>query len=155
MDYESLETLDELLGDSSAAEFREVLPDIPAGKLSDGFYQWVDKDGPDNWGQEYHSMFLALGRLVRAENSYDIAMSSIKTLQKKLRPTVTPAEPVIDEPPPPPPEEAAREAAVVIGPAIIEKLLQEHPEFVADIPAEELSKIAMEAMGQAIDKAIS
>ena len=154
MDYGSLETLDQLLSDSSATEFREVLPDIPVDKFADDFYQWVDKDGPDDWGQDYLLMFSALGRLVRAESSFDIAVASIKTLQKSLQPAVAPVE---EEPetPPPPPEEAAKEAAGLIGPAIIEKLLLEHPEFLAEVPPEELSKIAMEAMGKAIDEAIS
>ena len=149
MDYESLETLEQLLTDSSATEFREVLPDIPVDKFADDFYQWVDKDGPDSWGQDYFSMFTALGRLVRAESSYDIATASIRTLQKSVQPAAPQPESE-PEAPPPPPDEAAKEAVALIGPAIFEKLLQEHPEFVAEVPPNELSDIGMEAIGIAI-----
>lgn len=153
MDYQNLETLDQLLRDSSATEFREVLPDIPVNKFANDFYQWVDKDGPDEWGYDYHPVFAGLGRLVRAHSSFDMAMSEIKTLQQQLRPA-TPAEKTVDDTPPEP-GEASKNASGTIGPAIIGKLLQEHPEFVADVPPEVLSQVTAEAMGKAIGEVIS
>lgn len=152
MDYQNLEILDQLLRDSSATEFREVLPDIPVDKFANDFYQWVDKDGPDEWGYDYHPMFAALGRLLRAHSSFDMAMSEIKTLQQQLRPAAPAEETVADTPPEP--AAAAKNASGTIGPAIIGKLLQEHPEFVADMPPGELSKVTMEAMGVAIGEVI-
>jgi hypothetical protein len=170
MDYESLERLDQLLTDSSAVEFRAVLPEIPVNLFADDFYQWAAKDGPDNWEEGCLPMFGALSRLVKAEPSYDVAMAEISKLQDSLRPEVAEPEDVADEPEQvieepevvsdepvvtqvqEDPREAAKAAAETIGPTIIEKLLQRYPDFASRLSPEELAKIAMESMGEAISE---
>ena len=156
MDYEGIEGLEQLLRDSNATEFREVLPDIPVDKIASEFYQWVDSDAPAAWGPNYHSMRGALGALVRAEPSYDIAMAEIRMRQDSVRPPVTQADTVSDAEPGqealPDPSDAATEVAARIGPVIIDRLLQEYPEFASRLTADQLSSAAVTAIGAAISE---
>src|SRR5579863_1827315 len=85
MDYDGLKELNQLLVDSEATEFREVLPDIPVNALADAFYDWL-KDAPDDWDQNYRPMFAALDRLIRGAPDFGLAMAEIGRLQEELAP---------------------------------------------------------------------
>ena len=153
MDYEGISTLDELLGNSGATEFRGSIQALPVDKSESDFYQWAAVEAPATWDPAYHPMLRALSRLVKAEASYDVAMGQIRHLQNQLRPEPAADETPLQEPAQesiPDPAEAAREAVATIGPALIEELSRAYPDFASRLTPEELSSAVMDAIGDAV-----
>jgi len=153
MDYESYESLDELLEDSDAAEFRDLLPEIPVPMSRDELAAW---DGP-SWGSEYQDALDAFKRLMRAAPDYGAAMLRVGELQDELAsaadqaPDQTPDQtPEEDQEPVLPPAEAVAEVTEAITVPAIQALQDQFPDVVARFTPEQIRAAAMAATAAAV-----
>lgn len=161
MNYEDYASLDELLKDSSASEFLDVLADIPVTLPKSEFASWVTSQAIPSWDLEYKPVLTALLRLVEAEADYGLAMTEIKRYADALAPALeeeeddddlesddTPGEDNEDnedDEEVPPPGDAATEVAKEITIPAIEALRAQYPDVAARFTAEEIAAAAMRA----------
>jgi len=140
MNYESYKTLDELVTDSSATEFRDNVDYLPTDKNKQEFLDWITSDAMPSWSPAERPLLEVLAKLVgeASELDYDSAIRRIEELK--------PAEPEDeDEGPVPTPAEAVDDVAKEIASPIIRQLQEEHPDIAARLTPEQLSDFAIKA----------
>lgn len=161
MDYEACKTLEELINDSNATEFRDNIEYMPFGQTEEQFFTWLNTDALPSWGQEYQPMLQTLGRLVKTVD-YTLAMAELKKLQDQLTPApveIAAAEPEELEKPQevpapveviPAPKEAAKKVVEEVAAQIIKEFQEENPGFVAKLIPGQLSEAAMDGTAAAV-----
>lgn len=147
MEYGSYASLEELLRDEGASEFRAIACEIPVTLTKQALSEW---SGP-GWSGEYQSAFAAFKKLVESETDYDSAMAQVKGLQQKLRS----GDHVQDQAqePVPEPAEAAAEVMRAITVAAIERLREQYPDVAAKFTPEQIQAAAMNATAAAVNQA--
>lgn len=139
MDYGSYATLDDLLQDGGATEFRAIVPEIDVTLSKQQLLDW---DGP-SWGGEYQSALTVFKGLVDSETDYDAAMARVRALQETMR--LAEQDQEQDQEPVPEPGEAAAEVARDITVAAIERLQEQYPDVAARFTPEQLQAAALKA----------
>ena len=164
MNYEACQTLDELIADSDATEFRENIEYMPFDQTKEQFFDWLNLDALPNWGDDYKLMLQALSRLVSAAD-FTLAMAQLKVLQTQLKPAPVekaPEKPEKLEKPPevpaPPaeailaPKEAAQKVAEAVAAPIIKEFQEQYSDFVARLTPEQLRGAALEGAAAAVSQ---
>jgi mannose-6-phosphate isomerase class I len=152
MGYESYETIEELLEDSDATEFRAIVPDIPVTLSRQELLDW-DEPG---WSSEYQEALEAFKTLAGSAADYDGAMARVKELQEELadsaEETPQPDQEQVPQPGPeqvaervPEPAEAVAEVAQAITVPAIQSLQEQYPDVAARFTPEQIQAAAMAA----------
>lgn len=140
MNYESYKTLDELMVDTSATEFRQNVGYLPTGKNRQEFLDWITSEAMAAWSPTERPLLELLARLVSAASDldYDSALRKIEALR--------PDKPAgADERPVRTPAQAVNDVATEIANPLIRQLQEEHPAIAAKLTPEQLSDFAIRA----------
>lgn len=153
MEYSGYATLDDLLRDERATEFRAIVREIPVTLTKQVLLEWSEP----GWSGEYQSALTAFKGLVDLETDYDAAMAQVRSLQQ----TMSPAEQVEQtqeqaqeqaHEPVSEPGEAAAEVMRTITVAAIERLQQQYPDVAARFTPEQIQAAALNATATAVSQ---
>lgn len=147
MGYESYETLEELLEDSDATEFRAMVPEIPVTLSQQELQDWA---GP-GWSSEYQEALDAFKRLAGSATDYEAAMAQVKELQEEAagaaeQDTQPGQEQVLE------PAEAVAEVTQAIAVPAIQALQEQYPEVAARFTPEQIQAAALAATAAAVNE---
>lgn len=147
MGYESYGTLEELLEDSDATEFRAMLPEIPVTLSQQELLDWA---GP-GWSSEYTEALDTFKRLAGAAADYDAAMALVRELQEE---TAGSAEQALqpDQEQALEPAEAVAEVTQAITVPAIQALQEQYPDVAARFTPEQIQAAAMAATAAAVNE---
>jgi hypothetical protein len=146
MDYGVYQSLEELLSDGTATEFRAIVPEIPVALSREQLLDWP---GP-GWGGDHEAALAAFKRLVGAAD-YELAMTQVAALQQAAGPVGHGQAQSQD--PAPEPGAAAAEVGRAITAAAIEALRDQYPEVAARFTAEQIRAAALAATSAALSAA--
>ena len=156
MGYQNYGTIEELLEDSDATEFRAIVPEIPVTLSREELLEWA---GP-GWSGEYQEALDTFKRLAGAASDYDTVMARVCELQAAAQQarqrdqerTSQPGQHAPDQEQAPEPTQAVAEVTQAITVPAIEALREQYPDVAARFTPEQIQAAATAAAAASVNE---